>query len=284
VDLFEDNGYEMLMRALRARANRIGATLLKTKKPPKPTGEKPSEQKKIKYLIGGAVSLIMLVLMLILGLPSLIKTPVLTPVATNAIKVKSFTPTSPLSISTTTELKTFTPVLASEIPEITRTTLSNTKPPTSILAPNVYKYDFGTSSSPVASGYTRVTEMTTYSAGSAGWTDTSGLESRDRSAVTDDLQRDFVMHSSAARTFKVDLPNGAYSVSLIMGDSDYARDNMVVKVNGIAVLADVDSDLGAFTVNAFNVTFSDGFMSLEFSDGGGVDPSWVINALTITTQ
>ena len=91
------------------------------------------------------------------------------------------------------------------------------------------------------------------------------------------------MSSSAARTFKVDLPNGNYAVSVTMGDNDYAHDDMVVKANGTTVLGDVDNAIGAFTVNNFNVTVSGGSLALEFSDAGGAEPSWVVNAVTITT-
>ena len=81
----------------------------------------------------------------------------------------------------------------------------------------------------------------------------------------------------------MDLPNGNYSVSITMGDNDYAHDNMVVKANGATVLADVDNAVAAFTVNTFNVTVSGGSLALEFSDAGGADPTWVVNALTVTT-
>ena len=90
------------------------------------------------------------------------------------------------------------------------------------------------------------------------------------------------MQSSAARTFKVDLPNGNYSVSTTMGDTDFSHDNMVVKANGATVLPDVDSAQGTFTVNTFTVTVSGGSLSLEFSDGGGTDATWIVNGLTIT--
>jgi uncharacterized circularly permuted ATP-grasp superfamily protein len=68
-----------------------------------------------------------------------------------------------------------------------------------------------------------------------------------------------------------------------MGDNDYAHDNMIVKANGATVLGDVDNAVGAFTANTFNVTVSGGSLTLEFSDGGGADPTWVVNAVTVTT-
>ncbi len=148
--------------------------------------------------------------------------------------------------------------------------------------PTGRNYDFGTSTSPVASGYNRVTEATKYSTGGFGWTDTSTLESRDRSAVSDPLKRDFVMSSSAARYFKVDLPNGTYAVTVTMGDNDFAHDNMQVKANATTMLADVDTAAGSYAVNTFYVTISTGTLELAFSDTGGSDPSWVVNGVTIT--
>jgi fibronectin type 3 domain-containing protein len=143
------------------------------------------------------------------------------------------------------------------------------------------KFDFGTSSSPVAPGYTKVTETTTYSSGNFGWTSATGLESRDRNTQSDPLKRDFNMSSLNAGTFRVDIPNGYYAVTVTMGDQDYAHDMMVVKANGATVLASVDSALGGFTVNTFNVNVTGGNLQLEFSDAGGSDGSWIINAITI---
>ena len=158
--------------------------------------------------------------------------------------------------------------------------LGSTPPPP---PPTGYNFDFGTASSPLASGYTRVTETTAYAPGGYGWTDTSSLESRDRSSLADSLKRDFVMDSSSARTFRVDLPNGTYSVAVTMGDNDFAHDNMIVKANGTTVLVNVNAPLGGFAVNTFNVSVSGGSLGLEFSDGGGTDPTWVVNAITINS-
>ncbi len=89
------------------------------------------------------------------------------------------------------------------------------------------------------------------------------------------------MHSSAARIFKTALTNGEYAVTLTMGDNDFAHDNMVVKANGVTKLSDVDAAQGAFVVNTFNVSVSNGNLEVEFSDAGGSDPTWVVNGLTI---
>jgi hypothetical protein len=97
------------------------------------------------------------------------------------------------------------------------------------------------------------------------------------------LRQDLVLNdTSLARIFRMSLTNDTYNVTVIMGDNDYAHDNMVVKANGVVALADVDNAAGAFTSNTFSVTVSDGLLSLEFSDAGGTDPTWVINSIEVT--
>lgn len=159
---------------------------------------------------------------------------------------------------------------------------TDTKGHTVLTPPSGYNYDFGTGSSPLEPAYTRITHTSGYSSGLAGWTDTTGLESRDRGAP-DKLNRDFVQHSSAARTFKVDLANGVWYISVTMGDNDHLHDDMIVKANGITQLTNVDSAAGVFTVSTFNVTVSGGSLSIEFSDGGGSDPTWIVNRLNISS-
>ena len=120
VDLFEEDGYEMLMRALQARADRIRATLQIKKswlpigntqsavvKKPFPPVEKPVEKKQegpkskketqppksFNRNVIGIVGFVVLVLALIFGLPSLIGEPEeATPAVTNAAGFETFTP------------------------------------------------------------------------------------------------------------------------------------------------------------------------------------------------
>ncbi len=143
------------------------------------------------------------------------------------------------------------------------------------------KFDFGTSTSPVAAGYVRVTETTAYVAGAYGWTTGSNAESRDRSSQPDPLKRDFVMSGTSAPTFRVDLPSGNYAVTVTMGDNDAPHDNMVVKANGRVMLADVDTAAGAYSVQTFTVAVTGGILTLQFLDAGGVDSVWVVNGVSI---
>jgi formylglycine-generating enzyme required for sulfatase activity len=134
VDLFEDDGYEMLVRALRARANKIGATLQikktwqqninsKTKiQTSKPNLEKVRNNNKSvsaqeeyvrtidkRYLLG----LIVLIVFFSFWIPSFFNRPKENPIET---KTKEFE--TPILISVTETLKPSTPL---SIPTNTKT-------------------------------------------------------------------------------------------------------------------------------------------------------------------
>ncbi|MBK8619488.1 MAG: SUMF1/EgtB/PvdO family nonheme iron enzyme [Anaerolineales bacterium] len=135
VDLFEDDGYEMLMRALRARADKMGATLQINKnwlpkvnaqptvvKKPSPSVEKPVEKKQEKLkpkkeiqtprtfnkTVIDITGLVVLVLVAMIYLRPLIGKPEITPTVTNTVSSKTFTPI-PAS-KTKTSTPTFTDV------------------------------------------------------------------------------------------------------------------------------------------------------------------------------
>jgi hypothetical protein len=152
----------------------------------------------------------------------------------------------------------------------------STNPPSS----SSYQFDFGTSSSPLATGYTRVTAGTAFSTSTGyGWT-SGNLAERDRGTGSS-TNRDFVFSSDA--TFAVNLPNGTYNVTLTMGDTGpYWHDQMGVYLEGN--LADtVSTSLGQAVTNTYSVTVKDGQLTLRLRDLGGTDPNVVINALTITS-
>jgi len=82
-----------------------------------------------------------------------------------------------------------------------------------------YRYDFGPVGAPVAAGYTEVTRNTIYTPELGyGLTNSDGMIDRDRGSATDDLRRDFVAYFGNSYEFKVDLPNGTYTVKSYTGD------------------------------------------------------------------
>ena len=145
-----------------------------------------------------------------------------------------------------------------------------------------YHFDFDTATSPLGAGYSRVTESTAYTPGGFGWESTDGLESRERAGSADALRRDHVQGcNTTAATFRADVLNGGYTVTLVMGDQDYAHDQMQVKANGVVAAPNVSNAEGNWTTVSFDVTVAGGAVSLEFSDTGGADICWVVNAADI---
>lgn len=140
-----------------------------------------------------------------------------------------------------------------------------------------YKYDLGTASSAVFGGYTRISNQTT---GAIGWTNTSGLSSRDRGSASgvNDINRDFVF-SSSPRTFENPVTNGTWQVTITFGDRNFAHDNMIVKAEGITKLTNISTSASQFSNGIFTTNVSDGKLSLEFSDGGGSDANWVVTRI-----
>ncbi len=149
-----------------------------------------------------------------------------------------------------------------------------------VIAPSQLSFDFGTSGSPVESGYTQVTESTLYSSGLGyGWSVTSGLASRDRGAP-DDLRRDLIQ-GMTEHTFSVDLANGDYGVTVTIGDQIYTQDNTDVYAEDILKIDDLTVTAGTFQEISFYTTISDGQLNLRILDDGGTIPYWTINAVTI---
>lgn len=140
-----------------------------------------------------------------------------------------------------------------------------------------YAYDCGPHDSPVASGRTALTVGTT---GDIAWSGGT-VVGYDRNSGGD-LHRDFILGTGVAQ-LEHKLASGLWRVTLAMGDSTVARDNMVVKAEGITRASDIDAAASSFAEVTFDLAVRDGALSLEFSDDGGSDPDWVVNGLTIVS-
>jgi len=157
------------------------------------------------------------------------------------------------------------------------------------------KFDFGTPSSTVESGYIGVqpTEVYTPSRGygwnvalvsGGGWNEGAV----DQGVITDsspmkNLRRDH--HASVyIRTFSVNIPNGTYWVNATMGDKVNGRDSMQIvaeasTANSVTKLVSVAP--GQWAQVGFEVTVADGKLDLQFDDLSG-DLFWVLNGLEIS--
>jgi rhamnogalacturonan endolyase len=128
--------------------------------------------------------------------------------------------------------------------------------------PPSYKFDFGSATSPVAEGYTQVTNTTLYTA-QLGYGLSALTDYRDR-GTTDNLTRDFVI--SPSYSFRVDLPDGQYDVKIISGDAS-ASNKTTIAAEGIS-LGTISSSSGQFGELDRYVTVTDGALNLDISGNG----------------
>lgn len=155
------------------------------------------------------------------------------------------------------------------------------------LSETEYHYDFGTETSPVTPGFTRVTPIT---AGDIRWN--SDVVAIDRASGSSS-DRDFVT-STQTTVLEHKIANGLWRVTMKMGDRTLARDDMGLRVEGMLITSDIDSPAGqvsyvdssgaSATEVSFDVSVSDGSLTFEFSDQGGSDPAWTLNEMSLELQ
>lgn len=135
------------------------------------------------------------------------------------------------------------------------------------------KFDFGTPTSSVQDGYTKVSSDTAYSAEAGyGFADISKVTSTDRT-TSDPLKSDFI--STTQTSFNVDLPNGDYSVTVIAGDETDSTD-VGVKVDNIQKVQNAAITKGNYIERTFEISLVDGQLTFEFT---GTNPK--VNAMII---
>ncbi|WP_285291980.1 hypothetical protein [Bacillus sp. ISL-18] len=135
---------------------------------------------------------------------------------------------------------------------------------------NSLKFDFGSSSSPVAQGYTQVTNTMLYSS-DRGFGLSKSVDFRDR-GVPDDLRRDFINGSNY--TFSVDVANGEYYVNVITGDQT-ASNKTSFTVEGQS-LGTISSSAGNFAEKSKIVTVKDGQLNVDIGENGRVNAIEII--------
>lgn len=145
-----------------------------------------------------------------------------------------------------------------------------------------WRFDFGTTSSSVAAGFTRATVVAFDATRGWGWETRSGVGAVNRStgdAINPDVTRDF--HYARDNTFKVNVANGVYDVAISLGDSASDRDQMNVDLEGARVATDLTTARGQFFSQTYRVTVADGQLTLHLSDTGGRNRYWTINSLEV---
>ncbi len=142
-------------------------------------------------------------------------------------------------------------------------------------------FDFGTATSPVADGWTGVTETTKYSA-EAGYgivpVDGAAPVSRNRASdPVDPLNNDFVLGS--AWGFAVDVPNGAYSVRVLSGDQLAGTSTTTTNVSLEGVPAGTIKSRQAVSEQTWQTTVEDGQLTIDLT---GVGAGAYVNGIQIT--
>ncbi len=140
-------------------------------------------------------------------------------------------------------------------------------------------FDFGTTNSPIESGFEPVTPATTYSAQRGyGWLPGSSVKAQDRAQSTG-VERDF--NAVINSTFVVDLPDGRYVVDTYLGDTRKVRDKTQVTIEGEAQLP-VTTMFAESAVVSTEVEVLDGQLTLRIQDLGGTSKRSAVQAVTVT--
>ncbi|HND51641.1 MAG TPA: cadherin-like domain-containing protein, partial [Pirellulaceae bacterium] len=137
--------------------------------------------------------------------------------------------------------------------------------------PLIASYDFGTSDSPYdPTTSVRITSESRYpgvAAGmlAAGWQATNGLKAIDRGRASE-FERDAILVGDGV--FQINVKPGTYNVAVTYGDRETLREDVQLYLNGVA--ADrVTTMPGDFLTRTYQVTTTDGSLSLRFVDIGG---------------
>ena len=141
----------------------------------------------------------------------------------------------------------------------------------------IYRYDFGTTTSPTAPDHTRISPLTR---GHISWS--GSVLARDREDA-DLTNRDFVI-SPNSETWSHLIENGRWKVSIRQGDKTRPRDNLVVLAEGVLQKENINAAANGFVETTFVFEVADGILDLTFDDLGGENNRWVVNRISLTRQ
>jgi hypothetical protein len=145
--------------------------------------------------------------------------------------------------------------------------------------PDVLKFDFGGPQAAFQPDYIHITNATAYSADLGyGWASATGMSYRDRG--TANYAETGLVFSNASETFRVDLPNGNYTVAVTQGDAAWAHDGMTITAGSYT--ATVSNVAGGYTQTVFTACVTGGNLQITLGKAtGATDPNWVLNGIVI---
>ncbi|OLS42178.1 hypothetical protein [Bacillus sp. MRMR6] len=127
------------------------------------------------------------------------------------------------------------------------------------------RFDFGSASSPVAKGYTQVTNTMIYNS-TRGYGLSKAVAERDR-GNPDDIKRDFVIDGNYS--FMVDVPNGEYFVNVVTGDN-IASSRTSFNIEGQS-LGSISTGTGQFAEKSTIVNVKDNQLNVAISENGRIN-------------
>lgn len=146
----------------------------------------------------------------------------------------------------------------------------------------IYKFDFGTETSPAETGYTKVSNLVVYDS-ELGYGFDEMIGSRDQG--TDFHIRDFVLASG--NTFRVDVPNGDYNVLITTG-AEWDNNRTSYSLQGGETQGGTRTEAGQFMTYEDHINVTDGQIEMAFSNEWArinaieIVPILVINGLEVS--
>lgn len=142
---------------------------------------------------------------------------------------------------------------------------------------DILNFDFGSASSPVADGYTQVTNTMIYDS-ERGYGLSKNVSERNRGGP-DDLRRDFVLDGNYE--FSVDVPDGDYFVRIIAGD-DIAFNRSGFTIEG-EDKGNITSNSGEYAELTAMTNVSDGQLNIQIRENGRINGLDIIPMSEIST-
>ncbi|MGW3659853.1 endo-alpha-N-acetylgalactosaminidase family protein [Streptomyces sp. NPDC005151] len=145
------------------------------------------------------------------------------------------------------------------------------------------RLDAGSTTSPVADGYQRLSPESAWDASRGfGWVGTAP-DSRDRGSGEDALRRDFTGGTSPA-TLRITVPAGRQEVHVLVGDGDYSTPPTIVTVDGTEVARNATLPAHEYRWLTFAVDGGTAGREVDLALSSTPGSFWRINALTVSPQ
>ncbi len=142
-------------------------------------------------------------------------------------------------------------------------------------------FDFGRPESPVQPGYTQVLLAPYTEALGHGWAALGDLWAKEQGGA-DALTRDVhYARQGGTATFLVDLPDGSYDVTPVLGDPVRAVDAVSVSIEGQQVASGVATRARQFARDTYRTVVTDGRLEVRIADEGGASRYWAIAGLEV---